>query len=54
MKIYCLHKNKLMNNNVRTKFGGGGGGGVKYKKRKNVNKKIEEQNLQDRNSLASL
>jgi hypothetical protein len=53
MKIYCLHKNKLMNNNVRTKFGGGGGK-VKSKQRKNVNKKIEEQNLQDRNSLALL
>jgi len=52
MKIYCLHKNKLMNNNLRTKLGGGGE--VKSKQRKNVNKKIEEQNLQDRNSLASL
>jgi len=51
MKIYCLHKNKLMNNNLRTKLGGGG---VKSKQRKNVNKKIEEQNLQDRNSLALL
>ena len=34
MKIYCLHKNKLMNNNVRTKFGGGGGGWLNKSKEK--------------------